>query len=444
MPKARNRSRKASLSNWGGLSPSNSVAEMLPGVKCVYSHSDPAKIETGLTRQLETKGQWRTLEGLLTWLECPLPEELPLSGKQENVVAAVTVEPTESNIKCPYDSPSRPMPGAEDKGDSCDSVSVACKVGCIDDLKDESDPQAQCCSRCHEAHDNYQRLDERDFWTPENAAIATKVTSDSNGHFKKAGVHPKEDPRTSRNAASENSGDLSICLRPFFTETTSRENDNIDPPSPQRVIEWLEYHLLIGFDVIYVLDRYGSSLLPFLEPYVSAGRVVHIPFPFLSNVPLSSDARSSQTTFVPSAHDQIIAYDLCLSIARRRNDFFTAFIDLDEFVRYPQAEAGRLRVSIKELLSNQTDLPDQIFMDRYDVETDCERLCPPTHFPFCGAQTRLEERRESPWKSVFKPSFICVWRRPHPQIDKIRLWLRFLYSWRECTFNISLSAVQHG
>jgi nucleoside-diphosphate-sugar epimerase len=366
---------KSIFKQWGGLSPSNSVADILPDVKCVYSHSDPVKIELGLTRQLETKGKWRKLEGLLTWLECPLPEKLPLTGKQESVVAAVTIEPIESENVLPSVEflTTRKVDlclGAEDKGGSCDGVSVACKVGCIDDLKDESDPQAQCCSRCHEAHDNYQRLDERDFWTPQNSAIATKVTPNSNGRFKKAGVHSKEDPRESRNGVFEKSGDLSICLRPFFTETTSRENDNIDPPSPQRVIEWLEYHLLIGFDVVYVLDRYGSSHLPFLEPFVSAGRVLHIPFPFLSNVPLSSDARSSQTTFIPSAHDQIIAYDLCLSIARRRNDFFTAFIDLDEFVRYPQAEAGRLLVSIKELLSNQTDLPDQIFMDRYDVETD--------------------------------------------------------------------------
>lgn len=355
---------------WSNLYHSEGLQELLPNVACVYSQPSPVE----MPRKLQTKCQWRILRlpgdvaPVLTWLECPLPEELPLPGPR-NLVSQISVVPIEpSNIEFHMTRPVHLCFGNEPKpmGKWCDEISAACKVGCIDDLKPDTDPQARCCSRCHEDHHSYQRFDERDTSTPEVAAISVREPlPDLN-----SGVHhPRKLPNTVH-TISKPSGDLSVCLRPFYTESMSREKDAIDPPTPQRMVEWLEYHLLIGFDKVYILDRYTTALLPLLEPYVSSGRVIHVPFPFQSDAPFSSKARSGQTRMVPSAHDQVMAYDLCLSIARRRNDYFTAFIDLDEFIRYPQAEAGRLRRSIRELLANQTEVPDQIYLERFDVETE--------------------------------------------------------------------------
>eukprot|EP00562_Extubocellulus_spinifer_P007367 CAMPEP_0178521146 /NCGR_PEP_ID=MMETSP0696-20121128/27789_1 /TAXON_ID=265572 /ORGANISM="Extubocellulus spinifer, Strain CCMP396" /LENGTH=1887 /DNA_ID=CAMNT_0020152065 /DNA_START=64 /DNA_END=5728 /DNA_ORIENTATION=+ len=355
---------------WAALYQSESLHELLPNMAtCVYSQPDLVE----LPRKLQTKGQLRILRlpgdvsPILTWLECPLPEELPLPGPR-NLVSQVTIATIGPSNAIDFHM-TRPVHlcfGAEPMGKQCDEISVACKVGCVDDLKPDTHPQAQCCSRCHEDHHSYQRFDERDTSTPEVAAISVRERlPDLNSGAR----HPRELPNTG-STISKPRGDLSVCLRPFYTESMSREKDAIDPPTPQRMVEWLEYHLLVGFDIVYILDRYGTALLPLLEPYVSSGRVIHVPFPFQSDAPFSSEARSGQTRLVPSAHDQVMAYDLCLSIARQRNDYFTAFIDLDEFIRYPRAEAGRLRRSIRELLTNQTEVPDQIYLERFDVETE--------------------------------------------------------------------------
>lgn len=131
---------------------------------------------------------------------------------------------------------------------------------------------------------------------------------------------------------------------------------------------------LIGVDTIYILDRYGDSLLPILLPYIQAGRVVLLPFPLLSDVALSHEGRSDSSKVGPSAHDQVMAYDYCMSFARRQNDLVTAVIDLDEFIRYPESQAGNFRSHVEKLLlqnsiNTMSQLPDSFLLERFDVTT---------------------------------------------------------------------------
>ena len=121
---------------------------------------------------------------------------------------------------------------------------------------------------------------------------------------------------------------------------------------------------------------------------------------------------------MPSAHDQIMAYDLCLSIARRRNDYFTALIDLDEFIRYPQARAGYLREAINELLANQTNLPDQVYLERFDVDTDSKGFALERTNRFVRPRTRMEygkrKTTERPHdQSVGESTCTCLWWCPY-------------------------------
>jgi len=196
-------------------------------------------------------------------------------------------------------------------------------------------------------------------------------------------------------------------LRPFFMESTCLECDGMQPLSPQRLIEWIEYHLLIGFDVIYVLDRFGQSLLPLLQSYIHSSRVIHVPFPFLTDTSLSVAARSNKTKLIPSYHDQVMAYDFCMSLGRRRGDAYMALIDLDEFVRYPQLKAGSLRETLTNLLTehwninSSSALPESIVLDRYDFKVQGEGFA--TGYTQRAKQKRVKTNGAGHGKFLVRP-----------------------------------------
>lgn len=69
--------------------------------------------------------------------------------------------------------------------------------------------------------------------------------------------------------------DLSLCKqalkRHAFALTV--QPVTLDVPLLQ-VVQWIDYHLFLGFDVINVMDRYGALVnAPELQPYVKAGRL---------------------------------------------------------------------------------------------------------------------------------------------------------------------------
>ena len=374
-----NESRRSSLYGpeaWGVLLQSSNIRSVLQETECVFSHYDHGeRALSGDLEKLRTPAQWKSYDNVLLWLECPLPKFLPVPNKF-GMSSTIAIHTKNASQDLHMTRPIQLCMGVEQielTSRLCDSVSVACNAGCIDDTKNSTDPQSRCCNRCHEQHDRYRRIDERDSWTPEAALGMQGENKRDSTHSTtiRNGTHPS----FKRPSGALDGKDLSICLRPFYLETACSECDGMDPHSPQRMIEWIEYHLLIGFDVIYILDRQGDSLLPILQGYIKSGRVVHVPFPLISDLSTSLEAQSNTSKLVPSAVDQVLANDYCLSMARRRNDVFTALIDLDEFVRYPKAEAGALRRVISKILDehwssklNRTTLPDSILLDRYDIQ----------------------------------------------------------------------------
>ena len=350
-------SREFSVYNewaWGRLHQSFNPLQILPAINCVFFHPDS---EIHLMKgELRSPAKWIQHGDVLLWLECPLP---PTVGSPSRVTFEVATE-SENDFVLQVIRAISLCGGKLTSSVACDKSSIACNVGCIDEGKDHSDPQAKCCNRCQEEFDRYIRYDERDFWIPTPESQNAKTENKNTDEESSLGRYLE-------------GRDLSICLRPFFLETICVECDGQEAISPQRLIEWIEYHILIGFDKIYILDRYGKSLVPILDSYIQSGRVIHVPFPFLSDTPLSSAARSKQSKIVPAGHDQLMAYDYCLSEGRLRDDAFMAFIDIDEFIRYPMPRAGMLRSVISGLLSrhwNSTDLPDSISLDRFDVEVE--------------------------------------------------------------------------
>lgn len=91
---------------------------------------------------------------------------------------------------------------------------------------------------------------------------------------------------------------------------------------PAYVTEWVEYHLWLGVDRLYILD--DASPVPLarvLSPFVAAGRVAMMTPPVLPNVTRTSYADSPQGR----------GYNACIQHACAQHDYM-AFIDSDEFI----------------------------------------------------------------------------------------------------------------
>jgi len=96
---------------------------------------------------------------------------------------------------------------------------------------------------------------------------------------------------------------LSACLW-ASVEFKTRGVDRTTSDTLERLVEWLEFHFLVGFDHVYVYDNTGAhtnraSLKPTLQPYIEQGHVTLIDWPHRicnNNIPAhdSTGERSSQ------------------------------------------------------------------------------------------------------------------------------------------------------
>ena len=391
---------------FGALYQSKNVRDLLPNVTCVFSHPDPKERVLAIPAELRTRGEWRSFDRnaknellvapILWWLDCPVPR-LPGLPDVSGMASLVTIDasdplPRGTNLHmirpiklCFGAEASWHGSSVEGTEESCDDVSVACWVGCVDDARHHWDPQAQCCSRCDERHVPNERYDRRDSLISRSSNVSQGAGQA--GGYDLPGNNGSQLDRSNDNSTSmamsvtsDLRGSISICTKPLFFESPWTDQDGTYTFSPQRIVEWIEYHLLIGVDVIYILDRYGDQLLPLLRPYIIAGRVIHVPFPLLTDASIWSHNGNNQTSTLSYYHDQLLAYDHCLSIGRRRKDALMAFVDFDEFIRYPQPQPGALRATIAELLQNSnwtskdSIFPDSIILDRFDITAEAEGM----------------------------------------------------------------------
>ena len=118
---------------------------------------------------------------------------------------------------------------------------------------------------------------------------------------------------------------LSACLWASAEFKTRGTKDGPVTDTAQRLVEWLEFHLLVGFDHFYIYDNSGAhsnttSLRPVLEP-AFAGKVTYVDWPSQicnNNVPAADSVgeRSSQyaaessccTRFAPFT-EWIVSFD---------------------------------------------------------------------------------------------------------------------------------------
>jgi Glycosyltransferase family 92 len=145
---------------------------------------------------------------------------------------------------------------------------------------------------------------------------------------------------------------LSACLWAAASFKTRGEAKNPILDTSTRLKEWIEFHLMVGFDHIYVFDNSGEqsqdlSLKPVIDEFPSS-RVSRVEWPFVvcnNNVPGhdSSGERSSQYA----------AENAC----RTRYSSFTewlAVFDTDEYL-IPQGNFTSLQDVLKEV-SNETNI----------------------------------------------------------------------------------------
>jgi hypothetical protein len=97
------------------------------------------------------------------------------------------------------------------------------------------------------------------------------------------------------------------------------------------IAEWIEYHLLVGFQKFFIYDNESTdNLREFLEPYIKDGIVEYI--------------------FFPGKRQQLYAYNDAIS-RFKYSSFWIAFIDIDEFL------APIVSETISEYLHDFEDTP---------------------------------------------------------------------------------------
>jgi len=138
---------------------------------------------------------------------------------------------------------------------------------------------------------------------------------------------------------------LSVCTMPLFR-----------PLSSELLIEWIQYHLVLGVEHFYVLDRFGS-FKEALSAYIAQGRVTHVPWDLFT-------PNMHHLEKLSKYYDQVLASTACLMWGAR--DEWIASIDPDEYIhpgssRYQ--EPGGLRKLLDTLSADTTEvcLPNMIF-----------------------------------------------------------------------------------
>mmetsp|Transcript_38255 Transcript_38255/g.73346 ORF Transcript_38255/g.73346 Transcript_38255/m.73346 type:complete len:425 (-) Transcript_38255:207-1481(-) len=150
---------------------------------------------------------------------------------------------------------------------------------------------------------------------------------------------------------------VAICTQPF---SRTKSFSQVEGFTATYVKFWVDYHVLIGFEQIYLYDRWGNALCDELKTYIESGVVVLVPWPFFSQVQVQRKflkGGSNRNGFRPNTaktYDHALAHEHCLMHARQLSrEQWVLFEDLDEFVRYPDAQPGMLLRWMRRTLTQQ-------------------------------------------------------------------------------------------
>lgn len=157
--------------------------------------------------------------------------------------------------------------------------------------------------------------------------------------------------RDEKPEVKDEEGKAGICLYPYREHRafyiSGRNNGN----RTESLLEWIDYHLLLGVSKVFFYDRYGDEKLPLVHKYVERGSVVHVPFPMWSEVFYRRETFINTTApySFPAAYDQILAYEHCMMQGRRHNLAWLFFIDTDEYLAVKDGGASSLPRLMSEL-----------------------------------------------------------------------------------------------
>eukprot|EP00547_Thalassionema_nitzschioides_P015074 CAMPEP_0194240100 /NCGR_PEP_ID=MMETSP0158-20130606/6376_1 /TAXON_ID=33649 /ORGANISM="Thalassionema nitzschioides, Strain L26-B" /LENGTH=889 /DNA_ID=CAMNT_0038974739 /DNA_START=67 /DNA_END=2736 /DNA_ORIENTATION=+ len=149
---------------------------------------------------------------------------------------------------------------------------------------------------------------------------------------------------------------LSACVWAASSFKTRGRDEKAAPvtDTAKRLVEWLEFHFMVGFDHVYLFDNSrannnDTTLEPILRPYIEKAQVTRIDWPSIvcnNNIPAhdSTGERSSQYT----------AENAC----RTRYAPFTewmASMDTDEYM-IPMGHHTSLKTVLEEASSSRTNI----------------------------------------------------------------------------------------
>jgi hypothetical protein len=185
---------------------------------------------------------------------------------------------------------------------------------------------------------------------------------------------------------------LSACLWASAEFKTRGKKKGASTDTMQRLEEWIEFHLMVGFDHIYVYDNSGAhtnetSLAPLLSRY--PGKVTRINWPSIvcnNNIPAhdSTGERSSQYAAENSCRTRYGPFTEWIA-AFDADEYFVPMGDYTNLkdvladaakggtnILSLRSSRGRLRLDKSDVVGNENAIeksPDKTFLEAYNCDS---------------------------------------------------------------------------
>ena len=158
---------------------------------------------------------------------------------------------------------------------------------------------------------------------------------------------------------------VALCVRSFQSTFFGTNEVAIQP---YHVLNWLSYHINIGFTRFYLYERVPNDLKNYLEPYL-VQNPQYRQYIDLQYIPYLTNATKLFTHLVTQAYvfDQIMTMQSCFSKARSEGYDLVLHIDYDEYVHTKTPHVNIFETFYNDLERNKEHHHSHVSLERCNI-----------------------------------------------------------------------------
>ena len=183
---------------------------------------------------------------------------------------------------------------------------------------------------------------------------------------------------------------VALCVRSFQSTFFGTNEIAI---KPYHVINWLSYHINIGFTKFYLYERVKDDLKNYLEPYLQQNPQ-HRQYIDLVYIPYMTNTTKLFTHLVTQAYvfDQIMTMQSCFSKARSEGYDLVLHIDYDEYVHTKTPQINIFETFYYDLERNTQLDHSSVALERCNIRN--VQRDPPVHEVNLKTKTKYTKKKK--------------------------------------------------